>query len=779
MTRPPARAHLVSLALFGYAFLRAATPVWGPIPSGPNASFQGPFRLGGVAFTPAPGAKAEVEAGPDGSALALAGEWSAEIPAIGEGVYTLRMAFEAPANPKGVDSFNALIFEGPGDAALRPLDLRWYAAKGSDTIRMEPFKVEALKAGQWRRLAIVMDFGGLTLTGWASKPGGGWTKIGEKTIAAKAVTRLRFLNRIGGAPLRLSDLRFERGISAELTAAAPAPAGDTVFTQGATQADGVDDSDRPESVFRVSLRAAEARLPGKAYAIPRGFSYRGDWQPSSKYLGFFDSSRWTHDDDGAAFWNPDVKRAGTWRVSTWKIVTGTEGDDRTAPFSVYHAGRIDTATLDLSQGSQDWAVLGTWEFTADRDEWVECRPGSQKGKYTRLGEMRFERLDAAGKVVETAIVDLARMLPTPPFTDLQSLPAKAEWTTLWRKGIAVPAAFDRFGAASAMPLGDLVLLAVRASGKTNLTTVAAAWPEASRLGIPKALGIGPKDSARIATRLEGATLFSALSAAMGKPKPAAELLAFLTGPARGGESLDRGEAHLLARRFLHRVLYPGPREGAGWKPVFEDDFAGSTLGEGWISQHGPSGHILSSRWRENAVVSNGALHLLQRKEARGGQEWTSGSVWTKKQWQYGYLECSYRYAAAVGINQSFWMFSDPRDPRVELDQNEGWYPDIINPHYIIHFKEGGKSKPKTFGHKPYYTLENLAEDFHVYGLAWDEKELVYYFDGEEINRIPNEHAHAPVSIYFSTAISHWAGGRATKAIDGTHMDVEWVRVWQR
>ena len=57
---------------------------------------------------------------------------------------------------------------------------------------------------------------------------------------------------------------------------------------------------------------------------------------------------------------------------------------------------------------------------------------------------------------------------------------------------------------------------------------------------------------------------------------------------------------------------------------------------------------MTNRWRENASVSNGTLKLLNKKEKRGGNDWTSGNIWTKEKFQYGYFECRYRYAAATG-----------------------------------------------------------------------------------------------------------------------------------
>lgn len=118
----------------------------------------------------------------------------------------------------------------------------------------------------------------------------------------------------------------------------------------------------------------------------------------------------------------------------------------------------------------------------------------------------------------------------------------------------------------------------------------------------------------------------------------------------------------------------------GLQLVWSDDFnyPDAQLDAGWMAQNGPSTHILCSRWRENAVVENGLLYLKNKKENRGGQEWTSASIWTKKQFQYGRFECRYKYAAATGTNNSFWIMTTGINPTVgkkfEIDINEGHYP---------------------------------------------------------------------------------------------------------
>ena len=379
-----------------------------------------------------------------------------------------------------------------------------------------------------------------------------------------------------------------------------------------------------------------------------------------------------------------------------------------------------------------------------------------------------------------------------------------------------------------------------------------------------------------------------------------------------------------------------------WKLVWEDDFdyADKKLEQKWESQNGPNGHILCSRWRENAVVEGGTLKLENRKENRGGQEWTSGSIWTKEQFQYGYFECRYRYAAANATNNSFWLMTRGGDPkegkRFEIDINEGHFPNEVNTNihnwtdittnaegrrvhpsdsrtisygvrpdinvqleipikatklrltsntpseqsyqgdraygiseagypkvlsktadsdvkglvnYVRqagvkitssgtyndnvnsqpkgvadgHFGNGWNSQvdgekwieiefpeARTLGavqivtgwsdakgswHKMLsdYRLEyfngtkwiqisklnatedhNFARDYHTYGLEWNEEELIFYFDGEEIRREKNEFCHSPAPVFLSLAIIKW-DGEVTDAVDGTSMEVDYVR----
>ena len=100
------------------------------------------------------------------------------------------------------------------------------------------------------------------------------------------------------------------------------------------------------------------------------------------------------------------------------------------------------------------------------------------------------------------------------------------------------------------------------------------------------------------------------------------------------------------------------------------------------------------------------------------QSWTSGNIWTKKKFKYGYFECRYKYAAASATNNSFWLMTQGVDPKVgkrfEIDINEGHFPNEVNTNIhnwgdVVVGADGKKkhdsfSKSFSYGIEPYYSL---------------------------------------------------------------------------
>ncbi len=240
---------------------------------------------------------------------------------------------------------------------------------------------------------------------------------------------------------------------------------------------------------------------------------------------------------------------------------------------------------------------------------------------------------------------------------------------------------------------------------------------------------------------------------------------------------------------------PLPGGPAAWRLVWQDEFdAGDAeLDARWEAQNGPNPHIDCSRWRENVSVRDGTLRLLNRKESRAGQQWTSGSIWTKKRFTYGYFEARYRYADAPGTNNSFWLMTNtPGEPekgnRFEIDINEGRHPNWVNTNIHNHSASAVTTRPDGTKTHPAWPKNHpitkdgepakLAAEFHTYSALWTPDEIIFYFDGKEIRREQNGFSHSPSPVWLSLAIAKWAGP-ITDAIDGTFMEIDYVRVWQQ
>ena len=227
-----------------------------------------------------------------------------------------------------------------------------------------------------------------------------------------------------------------------------------------------------------------------------------------------------------------------------------------------------------------------------------------------------------------------------------------------------------------------------------------------------------------------------------------------------------------------------PENKKEWKLVWKDEFnykSRERLFKVWESANGPTTHTLCSRWPENVEIGDGTLRLVNHKENRGGQEWTSGSVTTFKDFQYGYYECRYRYAAATGTNNSFWIMSrdtgtmPEKGKPYEIDINEGHYPSEYTT--CIHLWVDGKSLSSNGSSEKYPDID-FSKEFHTFGVEWNEDEIIFYIDRKEYRRVGNEFCHSPAPIRLSEAILSW-GGAVTDAIDGTFMEVDYVRVYSR
>ncbi|HEY3320006.1 MAG TPA: glycoside hydrolase family 16 protein [Planctomycetota bacterium] len=219
------------------------------------------------------------------------------------------------------------------------------------------------------------------------------------------------------------------------------------------------------------------------------------------------------------------------------------------------------------------------------------------------------------------------------------------------------------------------------------------------------------------------------------------------------------------------------KEASQWELTFHDEFDEEKLDTRvWDVESAAPGHIQSSRWPENVQVGGGICRFLTKKEQRGGKDWTTASIWTHSfKQQYGYFEARMKIGAASGLNNAFWLMTRNKktDPvHFEIDICEAHYPDKV-PMNLHNWAGEHWAKSETWK-----APEDLSKEFHVYGLEWTESELIWTFDGKPIRHLKHTICKDAAPVRLSTAVFPWAG-KVSDALDGTSMDVDWVRVYKR
>ncbi|WP_158606426.1 S-layer homology domain-containing protein [Paenibacillus ginsengarvi] len=567
------------------------------------------------------------------------------------------------------------------------------------------------------------------------------------------------------------------------------------------------------------------------------FDVSGNWSWSSAVKGPILKSPetvWTTEQGATATYNPHLDQAGNVRISIYKLHLN-ENNDPNVRFDVHHGNVVDTVYVDFTQGSTGWYELGTYPFSGNpQEEFVKLTKLTKTGS-TRASAVRFEVLSgAAGNpaVTQTLYVNSDTItnsrVTNPPtkFEDIANQEARKDIVYLSNKGYVQGTTETLFEPGKTISRGEFITVLVRAMG-LEVNAAGNAYPDvpagsalADAVGAAQAAGLlqqlpitgGNLQPAANITREEMALLldhavtfkgknldwlasmhnpysgYTDLSSIQPWARNAVERivgLGIMEGSTNGAYepagTVTRAQMTVILKHYLQTIEWAGPPTGSGWELSFQDEFYGTDLDwDVWKPQNGFPGHILSSRWKENVVVEDGLLKLVTKKEQRGGADWTTASVWVKNtvfEQTYGYWEAKYRYAAGTGLNQSWWMIdgADPGAARglFEIDINEGHYPNRINMN--LHTYIDGVRKQNQILYK---SEDDLSADFHTYGLEWNEQELIYYLDGNEIGRRPVANANLPVYPILSTALLSGAGP-ITDALDGKSMDVDYVRVYRK
>jgi beta-glucanase (GH16 family) len=199
--------------------------------------------------------------------------------------------------------------------------------------------------------------------------------------------------------------------------------------------------------------------------------------------------------------------------------------------------------------------------------------------------------------------------------------------------------------------------------------------------------------------------------------------------------------------------------------------------------------------RENAVVEDGVLRIIARRENYEGNEYTSARVISrgKGDFQYGRFVVRARLPDGVGTWPAFWLmpsdwdFSDggwPDIGEIDVIEHVGYDPGVIHASAHSRDYQWQKGTQKT----GVVTVPTVTTEFHEYVLEWTPDLIEVSIDGNPFFTYENEGLgptkwpyDKPFYLIFNIAVGGEWG--SVKGIDADAFpqvfEIDYVRVYQR
>jgi beta-glucanase (GH16 family) len=249
--------------------------------------------------------------------------------------------------------------------------------------------------------------------------------------------------------------------------------------------------------------------------------------------------------------------------------------------------------------------------------------------------------------------------------------------------------------------------------------------------------------------------------------------------------------------------YAQQNQAADWQLVWSDEFDGTELDlSKWSYQYGTGASEGLTRWgnaelqyytdrADNIFVLDGKLHIVARKEAFSGMDYTSARIRSihNGDWRYGRFEARIRLPEGQGIWPAFWMMPTdavyggwPASGELDIMEMVGHEPNVV--HGTIHY-----GPPHTYSSGS-YTMQsgNFSDDFNTFAIEWENGEIRWYVNDIHFHTETNWFSEsqgfpAPFEQRFHFLLNvavggHWPGSPDATTEFPQQMVVDYIRVYQ-
>lgn len=233
--------------------------------------------------------------------------------------------------------------------------------------------------------------------------------------------------------------------------------------------------------------------------------------------------------------------------------------------------------------------------------------------------------------------------------------------------------------------------------------------------------------------------------------------------ATAGSYTVRAQAHVTQTEFItetktitivlsENVIIPttgatSPLTYAGKTLAWQDEFDGTSLNlSNWKYELGNNngwGNNETQYYRqENAQVKNGYLIITAKKETYNGYNYTSSRIVTSglKSFKYGRVDIRAANPKGQGIWPAFWMLGSniqttpwPACGEIDIMEMIGGQGREKTVFGTAHWDNNGAYA--SFSANKSLASGILADEFHVYSIAWTSNSIIWYLDNVQYHSI--------------------------------------------
>lgn len=195
---------------------------------------------------------------------------------------------------------------------------------------------------------------------------------------------------------------------------------------------------------------------------------------------------------------------------------------------------------------------------------------------------------------------------------------------------------------------------------------------------------------------------------------------------------------------------------------------------------------------DNVEVKDGLLRITAASQGYSQSGFTSGRVRTMNNldFTYGIVEVCAKMPDTLGTWPAIWMLPTespyggwPNGGEIDIMEAVGFETNKV--HFNIHTKNDNWGTSRSIGSSS--TINNIATEYHRYGVKWQEDKIIFYVDGnEQFTYTPAQDSYeywpfnSDFHLILNIAIGGvWGGQRGIEqGIWDDSMYIDYVRVYQ-